>query len=236
MITRRGTSSWTIEFCSCRWLAGIASYQKANTKRLGISSLQSTLSRPLVPIKETVIGCDLSLRLPPIHGLVNGVEASLWSKKAWTCKEGLISRRRLALIKRYFSYVWTCLQKSCTEPPDSTSQLILYNSSPANRQYLTIPTLKEFLSRDITYVSDGLSAFKGLGRQIQASSQAEFFWGLPEYESHKAFLWQVPDPQTSSPPCPDFPSWAWGGRFKAPYYVDTPNLADVRPLEESRHI
>ena len=64
---------------------------------------------------------------------------------------------------------------------------------------------------------------------MQASSQAEFFWGLPEYEFHKALLWKVPDPQASSPPRPDFPSWAWGGWFKAPYHVDT---ADVRPLEE----
>jgi len=70
---------------------------------------------------------------------------------------------------------------------------------------------KEFLPHDITYVFDGLNAFKGLERQMQASSQAEFFWGFPEYEFHKALLWRVPDPQTSSPPRLDFPSWAWGG-------------------------
>ncbi|OCL15246.1 HET-domain-containing protein [Glonium stellatum] len=214
----------------------------------------SDTPRPLLPIKETVIGCELSLRLPPIHGLVNGIEASPWSKRAWTYQEGLISRRRLVFTDQevFFICVEEVYAESCTEPPNGTSRLILYNSTPADRlqaifnnpnlervawQFDKYSSLvKEFLSRDITYISDGLNAFKGLERRIQATSHAEFFWGLPECEFHKALLWQVPDPQTSSPLRPNFPSWSWGGWFKAPYYVDTPNLVDMRPLEEPRHI
>lgn len=49
ILTRRGTSSWTVEFCSCRWRRCVLLKSK-NTKRRGISSLQSTLYLALYEI------------------------------------------------------------------------------------------------------------------------------------------------------------------------------------------
>ena len=86
-------------------------------------------------------GIPRPLRLPPIHGLVNGIEASTWSKRAWTYQEGLISWRQLVFTDQevFFICVEDLFAESCTEPPGGTSQLVPYS----RLQSLTISTLKE---------------------------------------------------------------------------------------------
>lgn len=149
---------------------------------------------------------------------------SMWSTRAWTYQEALLSRRRLIFTntQAYFQ----CMEMHCWEglkaPPEALQKMKYYQCFPDDgigkdpRDIVT--RLNEYASRQLTYQSDILNAFLGIFRPYQ-QKEIFHFWGIPflvgsETDTSKSFAsalgWttRLPDRATRRA---SFPSWSWAG-------------------------
>lgn len=209
-----------------------------------------------VHLVEGIIGNrNLIVRLPTQYGVIDGISRSPWKYRAWTYQEGLLSLRRIIFTNQevFFACCTDMWAESCEDPPEGNTRLepmTGYGSEKEehgwighlfnNRAILGdwqfkfyAQLVREYLSRDLTFASDSLHAFKGLERRIHTSTGARFFWGLPEGEFFlRSLLWLLPDPQVTSPQRHGFPSWAWVGWFKGPNYMHDPGALEEPGVEE----
>jgi Heterokaryon incompatibility protein (HET) len=119
------------------------------------------------------------------------LESSIWSTRAWTYQEALLSPRCLIVTKYQLFFVCGlgtvcetfpdlgCVQvrSACSWPenPINPSMLLPSKSREGAAFALLEQQLEEYRKRKLSYESDALNAFRG----ILAKSEVRSYWGLP---------------------------------------------------------
>jgi Heterokaryon incompatibility protein (HET) len=162
-------------------------------------------------------------------GLDECLRSSVWSTRAWTYQEVLLSLRCLVITKYQFFFV-CALGTVCEVFPDLGCEQVR-SASPWDRNYMN-PTMllpsnprdgdaqtrlevhfNEYKRRDLSYQLDALNAFCG----ILAKSGLQSYWGVPVFdiippERGLAYglLWKSNSINLSSQQRrPEFPTWTW---------------------------
>ena len=155
---------------------------------------------------------------------------SAWNTRAWTFQERVLSSRVLfAADQRCF---FTCHHRpdAFMESVDVTESSLIRRPIPTldrdySRNFISSSrtvnilsysrTLRDYTSRQLTYTTDILNAFKGVEARLRPLFRSDLLFGIPRSELDSQILWQPDgpmirrrDPQTG---LPIFPSWSWAG-------------------------
>jgi hypothetical protein len=191
------------------------------------------ISQPRTPYPsmhvEEMGGC---LQMIPI---VRDIRKSLWSTRAWTFQEALLSKRRL-----YFTEKQVYL-----ETQHHVSSELIASGSPQLREsnrdtrihsqgvwaYTPLQIydcIREFTQRSLSFPDDILNAMLGIFALYQLKFSVRHLWGLPfsaltstsaQQESHTKSITFATSLQWSSKYSSSrrngFPSWSWTGWYGA---------------------
>jgi hypothetical protein len=218
-------------------------------------------SRSIRQIERTV----QKLRLTSTHSAKIPVDLSQWNRRAWTFQERLLSKRCLIFTDHQVYFQCKSGHRSEDTHMDNsrkvTSEVIqryrrhetedspvarnffqrlTFNSGtqqPTNLTGANYDTLvAKYTSRQLTYPSDALNAFRGVEKILSKKVPGRFFCGLPTALFDEALLWQpVLESVRSFTPRP-FPSWSWASWDGPVEYTHRPNIRAVVPwlnLDES---
>ncbi|KAM3467570.1 hypothetical protein NHJ6243_000191 [Beauveria neobassiana] len=132
------------------------------------------------------------------HGLAPVFHAgTLWTKRAWTLQETVLSKRLLCLGNLA---TWACGGAHWTEDLEVLSETESYPTAPDERLKLSIPEWPDisryselastYASRRLTMPEDTLHAFEGIVAPISQFLPRGFLFGLPEFLFDIGLLWQ----------------------------------------------
>ncbi|KIM95325.1 hypothetical protein OIDMADRAFT_34090 [Oidiodendron maius Zn] len=179
-----------------------------------------------------------------LHADQKSEQARRWINRGWTFQEGLLSSR--CLIFTAYQVFWKCRKEfwceSLQEPlPHQREALVnrhdeLFCSSYGDdslirdKSYVlysqTQPyyfdVVEAYSRRDLTYATDRLAAFMGLGKTFKGHTGVNLLWGHPEDIFDHTLLWTPI--LHSKPRYGHFPSWSWtsspGGVFFPLYHPE----------------
>lgn len=77
-----------------------------------------------------------------------------------------------------------------------------------NRVFTYSLCVEAYSQRRLTFQSDALSAFAGIGKVLESAFNTKLYFGLPVSVFDWAVLWTLP---LGTPRCDSFPSWSWAG-------------------------
>jgi hypothetical protein len=141
------------------------------------------------------------------------VISSFWNTRGWTYQERVLSRRAIYVTEwqTYFLCYRGAEQEEIGGFAASVNPWDLHLFST----YST--TVADYTSRNLTFGSDILNAFAGIGNHFEAATGKLLFYGLPERYFAQALLWDHDNDIEKRHHVPDIPSWswaAWKGRSK----------------------
>lgn len=204
------------------------------------------------------------------------IRSSRWSSRGWTFQEAVLSRRRLVFTDQQLYF--ECNAMNCFEsvyfPLDKLhvkdqskyreviragmfgrgtkhnfGKLATENISPADvfRRYWS--AIQDYTSRELSYDSDSLNAFRGIiERYTKLSMHYYAIWGLPygkpvqdkyrEYLFAASLSWRHTQNSSESSEQSNrrrrsFPSWTWAG-WAGAVQVDDHHSHSHTPLESVR--
>ncbi|EPE29417.1 hypothetical protein GLAREA_00577 [Glarea lozoyensis ATCC 20868] len=150
---------------------------------------------------------------------------SIWYSRGWTFQELALSPRKLMF--QYKVAIWECNKSAWNEASllanqarHSGSHIAQSRISPWKPMSLTefpdialyIRLVSRYVTRKLTYPSDGLHAITGLLSLLSSSFPGRFISGLPEMFFDAALLWQ-PEEVMQRRRAPSLvespPSWSW---------------------------
>lgn len=159
------------------------------------------------------------------------VDHSVWNSRAWTLQERVMSPRTLFVAEQKCFFSCQCrsdvliessdpLESGTAGPRDRTSSdtgrigNILASQRAVNvRTYRQI--VETYTSRQLSYPSDILNAFKGIEAALHPLFRSDFIFGLPRSEIDSQLLWQptglLTRRRSLDTGLPIFPSWTWAG-------------------------
>ncbi|KAK1826539.1 heterokaryon incompatibility protein-domain-containing protein [Podospora conica] len=153
------------------------------------------------------------------------IQDSTWDSRAWTFQERLLSTR--CAIFTSAGIVWQCStitwREDMASPFDHTLWSLDSVGSPLRalmgnplRSYNSCVNI--FSSRKLSFLSDKLKAFNGLGVVLGRKLDSEFIFGLPSRYFDWALLWEPERPGKriirewfQQDIGADLPSWSWCG-------------------------
>ncbi|EGX91409.1 Heterokaryon incompatibility [Cordyceps militaris CM01] len=158
------------------------------------------------------------------HGLPPVIHAgSMWSKRAWTLQETVLSRRLICLGP---VASWACSGAHWSEDlevlsetdglPAPTKEIdkLSIPAWPDMAQYASLATA--YAARRLTMPTDTLNAFEGIAAPVRQLFQSEFLFGVSEFEFDLGLLWQHrrrgAKPRSGldwAGKGHNFPSWSW---------------------------
>ncbi|KAL2197958.1 heterokaryon incompatibility protein-domain-containing protein [Corynascus similis CBS 632.67] len=145
------------------------------------------------------------------------IERSRWDTRGWTFQERKLSRR-LVFVDGLHAY-FSCFQGSFWEhdqralstvyqpiPSHNTVDTGLHGSrSFSEYAHLAVPYSK----RQLSFRSDKLNAFTGVGTILAFRFETSLLFGLPEKYLLQSLLWRSDDCSQGRDPSLGFPSWSW---------------------------
>lgn len=189
-------------------------------------------------------------------GFDSGEKAnSTWVSRAWTFQEAVLSPRML--LWHNGSVTWECREAVWCEDtvpglatsaikPQFGSQMLPFLAAELTEEQRTLENLlfieptgkhdnmsrydsavQEYTSRVMSFWTDKLNAFAGLGTVFERQMNVELLYGLPRDQLDTALLWA-----SASGPLerlPDFPSWSWAG-WKGAVRYHSQNTLSLVPL------
>lgn len=196
-------------------------------------------------ITSTIRDLHLAVPYESIHSLL---ESCRWYTRGWTYQECLLSGRVLfftvaqvyfqcscavycedavgegASLKARFtptSNLWNVGRPSNTEDREFGSlRLNLQREQQGDFfRFEYARQLGEYMSRDLSFASDILNAFKGVQNVLEKAMKSKFWYGIPEIYIDYCLLWtakrlrkQRDTPLKDTPSRLEaFPSWSWAG-------------------------
>lgn len=79
-------------------------------------------------------------------------------------------------------------------------------------------TISQYTTRTLSYPTDILNAFAGVGNILSKQIETRFFFGLPERYLTQALLWFSPSLEVRRSGVPDVPSWSWAAWLSHVYF------------------
>ncbi|KAH8688612.1 heterokaryon incompatibility protein-domain-containing protein [Phaeosphaeriaceae sp. PMI808] len=132
---------------------------------------------------------------------------SFWNTRGWTYQERLLSRR-LIYITEWQAFFVCNARAEQEEVGEIASTVNPYRH--AFRFTVYAPLVGDYTARNLSFESDILNAFAGLGKQFEEKSGKPMLYGLPERYFVKALLWENAKDISRRGGVPDVPTWAWG--------------------------
>lgn len=163
----------------------------------------------------------------------SAIHESVWSTRAWTLQECLLSPRLLFFTKR--QVVLLCNGGICEELGSSPEKVFeSYSADFITKRSLRlrggsnchplndlVHRIQDFSRRQMTYAEDSLKAFLGiLGYFARLEEPIHHIWGIPLHGNHPLLEWKHGnwDPDIRRPVPPNYgprrliaPSWSWSG-------------------------
>jgi hypothetical protein len=138
---------------------------------------------------------------------------SFWNTRGWTYQERILSRRAIYVTEwqTYYLCGHAAKQEEIGEFAASCNPWDLH------RFGMYVVTVGDYTNRNLTFGSDILNAFAGIGNQFAAAMGKSLCYGLPERFLTNALLWEPAKIFERRQEHPDIPSWswaAWKGRIK----------------------
>ncbi|THV50599.1 hypothetical protein BGAL_0144g00230 [Botrytis galanthina] len=173
-------------------------------------------SRRLIQYIERVAGLELMVVRSP----ENYIRVSPWNTRAWAFQERLLSRRCLIFVgNRVF---FQCRRATWSEELDCEghhpswtldivgSPLKLWNEQPL-RQYSDC--VQMYSGRKLTFVTDKIIAFTGLGDILASKLHGPLLYCLPTAYFDWSLLWEptMVTERIKSSSSTESPSWSWCG-------------------------
>ncbi|KAL8809880.1 MAG: hypothetical protein Q9200_003038 [Gallowayella weberi] len=167
------------------------------------------------------------LRLMAIGKGVEFLKHSVYSTRAWTYQEAMLSRRTLVFVNGeiYFRCRKTCwyeevdmcdFQKNFRALPcfGSPSEMrdhssLLGKDYPGLSTTLLATAASTLSARQLTVPSDILHSFRGISNVFSKAINTTMFWGLPTAYFDFFLLWDRAE--SSLRRREGFPSWSWAG-------------------------
>ncbi|KAH8652051.1 heterokaryon incompatibility protein-domain-containing protein [Xylariales sp. PMI_506] len=152
-----------------------------------------------------------------IFGHSTFMDRTSYETRGWTFQEEHLSTRALIFVNDqvYFSCRSGMFSEEISE--DSREQSSVINKTRVSRRLIregVVPSIlyfqavQAYTSRFLTYPSDMLNAFQGVGNVIDKIMNCGSYGGLPASIFDVAVLWQ---PSGQAARRPGFPSWSWAG-------------------------
>lgn len=150
----------------------------------------------------------------------NTVMDSNWNSRGWTFQERILSRRRL-YITRFEAY-FQCNTFSRQEDLGDIAAALNPWSWNLPQYLSTIPT---YTSRNLSFDSDILNAFVGIGNRFARVMNTNMISGLPERYLAQALLWENSEHTQRRTNTRDIPSWSWAA-WKGRVHYENNSLLD----------
>jgi hypothetical protein len=144
---------------------------------------------------------------------------SMWNTRGWTYQEHMLSLRCIYITD--FQIYFNC--KTTTEQEELGS----ISASPKNdmssiMDYCSI--VYRYTSKNLTYDSDILNAFAGIGNMVARIQGTKLIYGLPEKYFSQALLWQSSAFAQRRKSTPEIPSWSWAAWTGPVMYIRNDHL------------
>ncbi|KAI1378636.1 hypothetical protein F4677DRAFT_465767 [Hypoxylon crocopeplum] len=221
----------------------------------------SSRPRPKYPLNNSVV--EKKQLVSDIAALI---ENSRWNSRGWTFQEQVLSERQLYISE-------TCIflvikgELIVQEPLDPTypelrpSRLIggiyLDVGEALRKEDLQIykTSVETYKLRHLSFNSDALNAFAGVGTRLAMRMKTSLLFGLPERYFLRALLWRHTNQMKAEDADLKFPTWSWAGwegainyRPMAPYSLESVDAIGslvkfyfvdpekgIRPVGEEEH-
>lgn len=193
----------------------------------GASSRPRQLRLGYQPWVLSIDGSYAGVHTPGIH---SAIKSSAWNERGWTYQERVLSRRHLFIGTDHFYLNCVRLKHDSDEPYEHKSegrgsQAGIgfsdhgYERGIRGRSYydpvmtLYHSSVKEYTRRTLSFSSDSLNAFLGVGSILAARQKTKLLFGLPERYLFEALLWhhngKVGKLRNMPNTAPPIPTWSW---------------------------
>jgi hypothetical protein len=171
-------------------------------------------------------GNDDNNRLTWAPGFDRIVMGSRWFTRGWTYQEGILSRRRILVSDRqvyldcstftYGEYQYSHIgtKKNVNLPTMGDSQGCILRKQQTVLEQTSMKgyaeAVENYTTRQMSFLSDSINAFSGVGNLVFKKWGTKALFGLPEKHFLRGLLW-VPHNYDTGPKDPSlgFPSWSW---------------------------
>ena len=130
---------------------------------------------------------------------------SFWNTRGWTYQERILTRRAI-YITEWQAY-WVCQRHS--EQEEIGEIATSYNPWDMLRFDMYVATVADYTLRNLTYESDILNAFAGIGNRFAKKMGKALLYGLPERFFAQALLWEHEKDIERRTQAPNIPTWSW---------------------------
>lgn len=211
--------------------------------RDGGSGKNKTVGLPGAPTRPRKASLDHKPWILSIDGRVSGVHSpgihtavttAPWNRRGWTYQERVLSRRHLFVDSDHF-YL------NCVRAKHESDKVYIHNTGrsglggmadasdsgyergirtrakspdwfdPAMSHYTS--AVREYTARKLSFDSDGLNAFLGVGNMFAGQHRTRLLFGLPEKYLFQALLWHHVGTTWRRRDLladgPQIPSWSW---------------------------
>ena len=149
---------------------------------------------------------------------MSAVLSSFWNTRGWTYQERILSRRAI-YITEWQAY-WICNRHSSQE--EIGEIMASYNPWDLHKFSMYAVTVAEYTSRNLTFESDILNAFAGIGSQFTKKMGKPLLHGLPERYFSKALLWEQAKDVQKREDTLSIPTWSWAAwRGRSQYELNS---------------
>ncbi|KAF2470487.1 HET-domain-containing protein, partial [Lindgomyces ingoldianus] len=163
------------------------------------------------------------VRLKCLRPAEHYIRNSTWNTRGWTFQERLLSPRTLIFAdgRMFFQCRCTARSMDIITEDENAGWSVEFRDSPSlilqklYSQPLLVykEALQLYMKRKLTFASDILAAFTGIGNLVCNALGGSLVYGLPTSHFDWALLWEPQDAAARRPQEDDekFPSWSWCG-------------------------
>lgn len=197
-----------------------------NNANAGLAGGRTKL-RTFTQLVEKVQGLPLANRPTTFD---KTIDESTWNTRAWAFQERVLSSRVLFVADQRCFFTCHHRPDAFMESVDNMESGLIGRPIPIldrdySRNFISSSRtvnilsysriLRDYTSRQLTYTTDILNAFKGVEARLRPLFRSDLLFGIPRSELDSQILWQPDEPMTRRRDpltgLPIFPSWSWAG-------------------------